>query len=172
MVTALFLIDTFNIIPALGQPTQAHGTLSSSHIQESPPDFGPYEYYGFEVWLEYTITITWSSITYQNGDVRQTLTASGTVKVFDDEGLSHQIDMRQCSASLSFHDSAGDACNPVNGIPGFYDVDWDSLENMERLHHLHQVTGIYVRRTWVWNGVGAGKAIAFTNPPTVLIVNE
>ena len=169
-IMGLFLVNMVNIIPAFAKPICAHGTFIVSYVQESPPDFGPYEYYGFEVWLEYSITIHWSSKTYPSGNIRQTLTASGTVDIYDDVSLSNLIDVRRCSASLSFYDAEGDASIPGPG--GFYEIDWDSLENMERLNHLHQVTGVYLRRAWVRNGVGAGKAIAFTHPPTVLIVDE
>jgi len=151
-------------------PIAGSGTSTFSYTQVSPPDFGPYEYYGFEVWLVYAITIHWSSVTYTNGDVRQTLTASGTVDIYEDQGLSNLVDARSCSASLSFYDAGGDACIGEPG--GFYEVDWNSLENMERLNHFHQVSGVYTRRAWVRNGVGAGKGIAFTHPPTILTVSE
>ena len=174
MGMVLFLVNIVNIIPAFAKPIAGSGTVTYSYPQYSPPDFGPYQYYGIEVCLEYTITIHWSSITYPKGDVRQTLTARGTVNIYEydetDPDNSIFIETRRCSASLSFYDATGDACIGEPG--GFYEVDWLSLEKMERLHHLHQVTGVYVRRTWVRNGDGAGKAIAFTHPPTVLIVNE
>ena len=167
---AIVLVNIVNVIPVFAQPVVRSGTFTVSYMQYSPPDFGPNVYYGNNMCLEYTITVRWTSITYSNGDVRQTLTASGTVDVYYVTDLVNSIDTRSCSASLSFYDAGGDAC--IEGADGFYDVDWtpSSLQKMERLHHLHQVSGVYTRLVWIRNGVGWGKVTAFTHPPTIFIV--
>jgi len=168
---AMFLVNIVNVMPVFARPMVGSGTFTVSYQQYSPPDFGPNAYYGADMCLEYTVTVHWTSITYSNGDVRQTLTASGTVDVYYVTDLINPIDTRSCSASLSFYDAGGDAC--IEGAGGFYEVDWtpSSLQKMERLHHLHQVSGVYIRLAWIRNGVGGGKAIAFTHPPTILVVN-
>jgi hypothetical protein len=169
---AMFLVNVVNVLPVFAQPMAGSGTFTVSYMQYSPPDFGPNIYYGNDVCLEYTLTVHWTSITHPNGDVRQTLTASGTVDVYSVTELFNPIDTRSCSVSLSFYDAGGDAC--IRGAGGFYEVNWtsSSLKKMERLHHLHQVSGVYTRLTWIRNGVGWGKVTAFTNPPTILIVSE
>ena len=170
IIPPLLLASLFIVTPAYAQAIIGNGFLNITDVQYSPTDFGPCQYYGFDVKLEYTLTIHWSSKTYPNGDVRQTLTASGTVDIYDVRDLSNPVDSRRCSVSLSFYDVGGDSCI---GDPGeFYAVDWNSVENMEQLYHVHQVTGVYIRQAWVQNGIGGGKVIAFTNPPNVLIVDE
>ncbi len=152
-------------------PIAGSGTFPVSQSQYSPPDYGPNVYYDSAVVLEYFLTIHWSSLTYPNGDVRQTLTASGTVDVYDATDLSTPIDARRCSVSISFIDRGGDASSGEPG--GFY--NWGPpyhWEKMERFFHLHQVSGVYTRMAWVLNGVGGGKVTVFTHPPTILIVNE
>ena len=167
----LFLINIVNVIPVFAQPITGSGTFTVSYMQYSPPDFGPDVYYGDDMCLEYVVTVRWTSITYSNGDVRQSLTASGTVDVYDLTDLTNPIDTRSCSTSLSFYDAGGDAC--IGEAGGFYEVDWteSSLQKMERLHHLQQVPGVYIRLAWIRNGVGGGKVIAFTHHPTILIVS-
>ncbi len=154
------------------RPIAESGTFTLSYPQLSPPDFGPNVYYDDNVTLVYNIVVRWSSITYPNGDVRQTLTADGTVDVYYTADLANQIDTRSCSVSLGFYDAGGDGIIP--GAGGFYEVNWthSSLLNMERLHHIHQVSGVYTRNVWIRNGDGWGKVTVFTQPPTVLIVNE
>jgi len=168
---AMFLINIVNVMPVFARPTVGRGTFTASYMKYYPPDFGSNVYYGDDMCLEYMVTVHWTSITYSNGDVRQSLTASGTVDVYYMTDLVNSVDTRSCSTSLSFYDAGGDAC--IGGAGGFYEVDWNSssLQKMERLHHLHQVSGVYVRIHWVRNGVGWGKAIAFTHPPTILIVS-
>ncbi|UCE28541.1 MAG: hypothetical protein JSV85_04465 [Candidatus Bathyarchaeota archaeon] len=168
---AMFLINIVSVMPVSARPTVGSGAFTASYMKYYPPDFGANAYYGDDMCLEYTVTVHWTSITYLNGDVRQTLTASGTVDVYYLTNLTNSIDTRSCSASLSFYDAGGDAC--IGEAGAFYEVDWDpsSLQKMERLHHLHQVSGVYVRIAWIRNGVGWGKAVAFTHPPTILIVD-
>ena len=169
--TAMLLVNIVNVMPVFAQPITGSGTFTVSYMQYSPPDFGPDVYYGNDMCLEYMITVHWTSITYSNGDVRQSLTASGTVDVYHVTDLTNSIDTRSCSTSLNFYDAGGDACIGVAG--GLYEVNWteSSLQKMERLHHLHQVSGVYVRLAWIRNGVGGGKVMAFTHPPTILIVS-
>ena len=173
LLMMLLMLAASPVIASAEGPIVGRGTFTVFDTQYSPQDaYGPSVYYGSPVRLDYTLTLHWSSITYPNGDVRQTLTASGTVSIYDVTELSSPIDTRSCSVSLSFYDAGGDACIPREG--GFYEVNWtqSSLQNMERLHHLHQVSGVYTRITWVRNGDGGGKVTVFTHPPTILIVSE
>lgn len=172
LLMMLLLVAVSPVIASAEGPIAGRGTFTVLDTQYSPPNLGPNVYYGDNVSLVYNITIHWSSITYPNGDVRQTLTAGGPVDVYYLTDLINPIDTRSCSVSLSFYDAGGDACIPRGG--GFYEVNWthSSLQNMERLHHLHQVSGVYTRITWVRNGDGGGKVTVFTHPPTIFIVDD
>ena len=172
LLMTLLMVAVSPVIASAERPIARSGTFNVLDPRYSPPDLGPNVYYGNNVSLVYNITIHWSSITYPNGDVRQTLTADGTVDVYYVTDLITPIDTRSCSVSLSFYDAGGDACIPSAG--GFYAVNWthSSLQNMERLHHLHQVSGVYTRMAWVRNGDGKGKVTVFTHPPTIFVVNE
>ena len=173
LLMMLLMLAASPVIASAARPIVGSGTFTVLDTQYSPQDaYGPSIYYGSDVKLDYTLTLHWSSITYPNGDVRQTLTASGTVNIYDVTDLSNPIDTRSCSVSLTFYDAGGDACIPMGG--GFYDVNWthSSLQNMERVHHLHEVSGVYTRMAWVRNGEGGGKVTVFTHPPTILIVDE
>ncbi|MFX1513023.1 MAG: hypothetical protein ACFFCQ_10585 [Promethearchaeota archaeon] len=169
MIVAVLLVTA-----SAGGPIAGRGTFTVFDVQYSPqPAYGPSVYYGSPVRLDYMLTLHWSSITYPNDDVRQTLTASGTVNIYDvtDPENPIFIETRSCSVSINFYDNGGDACSGFPG--GFYSwgppYEW---EKMERFYHLHQVSGVYTRLAWVRNGIGWGKVTVFTQPPTILIVSE
>jgi len=170
LLMMFLMVAVSPVIASAEGPIAGSGTLTVSQTQYSPPDYGPNIYYDRAVVLEYILIIHWSSLTYPNGDVRQTLTARGTVDIYDATDLSNPIDTRRCSVSISFYDEEGDASSGEPG--GFYNwgppYHWDK---MERFYHLHQVTGVYTRMAWVRNGVGGGKVTVFTHPPTILTVS-
>lgn len=173
-VLLLFMFLMLLVSPAIASaegPMYGRGTFTVYETHLSPPVYGPNIYYGRDVQLEYVLTLRWNSITYPNGDVRQTITASGTVDVYDMADLDNPIDTRRYSVSINFYDEGGDACSGAPG--GFYSwgppYQWDK---MERFYHLHQVSGVYIRMAWVRNDVGWGKVTVFTHPPTILIVSE
>ena len=173
LLMMLLMVAVSPVIASAEGPIAGRGTFTVLDTQDSPPNLGPNVYYGSAVRLNYTLTLHWSSITYPNGDVRQTLTASGTVNIYDvtDSETPIFIETRRCSVSISFYDQKGDACSGEPG--GFYTwgppYEW---EKMERFYHLHQVSGVYTRMAWVRNGDGGGKVTVFTHPPTIFIVDE
>ena len=173
-VLLLLMFLMLLVSPAIASaegPIAGRGTFTVYQTQHSPPDYGPNIYYDRDVQLEYVLTLRWNSITFPNGDVRQKITASGTVNVYDMADLDNPIDTRRCSVSINFYDEGGDACSGEPG--GFYNwgppYQWDK---MERFYHLHHVSGVYTRMAWVRNDVGWGKVTVFTHPPTILIVSE
>lgn len=171
LLLMLLMVMGSPFIASAKGPIAGRGTFTVYQTQYSPPVFGPNVYYNRDVQLEYVLTIHWSSMTYRNGDVRQTMVASGTVDIYDIADLNNPIDTRRCSVSINFYDEGGDACSGEPG--GFYNwgppYHWDK---MERFYHLHQVSGVYTRMAWVRNYVGWGKVTVFTHPPTILIVSE
>jgi hypothetical protein len=146
------------------------GTFPSITTQTSPNGLGPDIFYGHPVELRYSLTVRWISVTYPNGDVRQTLTASGTVDIFDASSLVF-IETRRCTVSIRFYDVGGDA---TTGAPGYF-YNWDPydpvlMSNFERFYHLHHVTGVYLREAWVYYGVDGGQVTVYTRPPTIFVV--
>lgn len=157
-----------------------HGTFESTNIQyygQDPNSYiGPNLYYGKAVLLCYTITITWTSKTYSNDEVLKTLSYVGTVDIYDATDLNNLIflETRSCQGSLSFYGKRGDASFEVDQPDGFYNVDWDSVDegNMEKLTHISKIQGVLIRMVHVQNEEGMGKVITLTHPPIVIVVND
>jgi hypothetical protein len=171
LLLMLLMVLGSPVIASAEGPMAGKDAFTVYDTQCSPPVLGPNIYYGRDVQLEYILTLHWSSITYPNGNVRQTITASGTVDIYDITDLNNPIDTRRCSVSINFYDEGGDACSGDPG--GFYNwgppYHWDK---MERFYHVHQVSGVYTRMAWVRNEVGWGKVTVFTQPPTIFVVSE
>jgi hypothetical protein len=165
--------DTLEFTP----PLRYWGADPESYI-------GPNLYYGKAVLLEYTITMTWTSITSPNA-VRQILSYIGAVTVYDATGIDSTppfpdpstipdrlIETRNYQGSLSFYDEGKDASDEM--LDGLYTVDWESVYKgeMERLYHIEMIQGVHTRIVQVQNNVGTGKVIAFTNPPIIIVIDD
>jgi hypothetical protein len=142
-------------------PIVGHGAFTIDPPPEySPPNLGPNIYYEQSVQLVSHVSVIWNSVVYPNGDIQQILTARGTVDIYDvtDPLNPVFIETRSTYTTLRFYDAGGDASIGTPG--GFYRVDWESVENMEKLHHIYLVQGVHKRLAWVRNGVGGGKVTA------------
>ena len=112
-------------------------------------------YYGRDVHVVYQAVNTWTYVV-QHGDVRETLTQSGTADVYalQDGAPGPLLDSRPFHAVERFFDADGDVAVRHEGDFGvWYQVshDWWS-PHLEDFHYVWKIPGVYDLRAWNRNG--------------------
>ena len=171
--------------PVIAQGAQTGYGSSAFYWTQKYDDWyiGPGMYYEMDVIAIYTATNTWTSITYPNGNVRESLVQEGIAEIYeasdtpapgftpftDSWGWSGYIggliDTRDFVALEKFFDKDGNASSGSPG--GYYTPTWWSPD-MERYHYIWRIQGVYEFELWAKDGYWTYTFTANTAPPTVI----